>query len=98
MKIDMFQGYVAVEKIEPEQKESAGGILIPKTVAEGPLVMGRVLSAAATFMAFSGPVDTDLHEGDTVVYEDVLGKAIEIDGTKVTMLRYADILGRVSKQ
>ena len=94
MKFDMFPGYVAVEKIEPDEK-TPGGLFIPKNVTDGPLVLGRVVAAAKWYMSGSKDVEISLHEGDVVIYPWKSASWIEINGTEYTMLDYRAIVGRV---
>ena len=71
----------------PAEEKTAGGLFIPDTAKEKPL-MGKVVAV--------GPgtaEDTmEVKEGDTVLYGKYSGTEINVDGTDYLIMKQADIM------
>lgn len=69
------------------EEKTAGGLFIPDTAKEKPL-MGKVVAV--------GPGTTDIKmevkEGDTVLYGKYAGTEINVDGTDYLIMKQSDIL------
>lgn len=70
-----------------EEQVTKGGIIIPDTVKDKP-EMGRVLS-------LSKIESTEIEVGDTVLYKKFSGTETELDGQKMLLIQYSDILAKI---
>lgn len=85
--------------VKPEQAEekTAGGIVIPDTAKEKPL-MGKVISVGPGKLLDNGNrVEVAVKKNDTVLFSKYGGNDIKIDGVEYKILRESDILGIVEK-
>ena len=71
----------------PAEEKTAGGLFIPDTAKEKPL-MGKVVAV--------GPGTTDVKmevkEGDTVLYGKYAGTELNIEGVDYLIMKQSDIL------
>lgn len=71
----------------PAEEKTAGGLFIPDTAKEKPL-MGKVVAV--------GPGTTDVKmevkEGDNVLYGKYAGTEINVDGVDYLIMKQSDIL------
>jgi chaperonin GroES len=94
MKLRPLHDRVIVKRVEEERK-TAGGIVIPDTAAEKP-VMGEVISA--------GPGKTDdngkliaigVKAGDKILFGKYSGQEFKMEGADYLHMREDDIIGIV---
>ena len=88
MKLEPLGDRVVVKVHEPEEKK-VGGIIIPDTVKEKP-VMGEIVAIGT-----DDEVKENLKVGDRVIYAKYGGTEVEIDGEELIILAYADVLAKV---
>lgn len=89
MKLEPLGDRVVVKVSEPEEKK-VGGIIIPDTVKEKP-VMGEVVAIGT-----DDEVKENLKVGDKVIYAKYGGTEIELDGEELIILSYGDVLAKAN--
>ena len=80
---------VLVEAAAAEEK-TAGGIIIPDTAKEKPLV-GTVIAVSESDEDDKKP---KIKEGDVVLYGKYAGTEVTIDGTDLLIMKETDIFGK----
>ena len=90
MKLVPLGDRVVVKTVETEEKTS-GGIIIPDTAKEKP-VMGKVVAVGN-----DDEVKENLKVGDKVIYAKYGGTEVELDGDQFIVLAYGDVLAKVAK-
>jgi chaperonin GroES len=94
MKIRPLGDRVVVEPQSAEEK-SAGGILLPDSAKEKPL-MGKIVALGNGKTLDNGTVaKMSVKKGDVVVYGTYSGSDITVDGKDFKILRENEILGIV---
>ena len=71
----------------PAEEKTAGGLFIPDTAKEKPL-MGKVVAVGTG----TAEVKMEVKEGDTVLYGKYAGTEINVDGTDYLIMKQSDIL------
>jgi chaperonin GroES len=71
----------------PAEEKTAGGLFIPDTAKEKPLV-GKVVAVGPG----TADVKMEVKEGDTVLYGKFAGTEFNIDGVDYLIMRQNDIL------
>ncbi len=96
MKLKPLDDRVVVKPQEAETK-TAGGIVLPDSAKEKPL-MGKIVSTGPGKLLDSGKRgQMSVKKGDTVLYGKYGGSDIEIDGNEYKILHESEILGVVEK-
>ena len=96
MKLKPLDDRVVVKPQEAEEK-TAGGIVLPDTAKEKPL-MGKVVAVGAGKLLDNGKrAQMSVKKGNTVLYGKYGGSDIEIDGQEYKILHESEILGVVEK-
>jgi chaperonin GroES len=94
MKLRPLDDRVVVRPEEAEEK-TAGGIVLPDTAKEKPL-MGKVVSVGPGKLLDNGRrVEVAVKKNDMVLFGKYGGNDIKIDGVEYKILRESDILGIV---
>ncbi len=94
MKIRPLGDRVVVEPQNAEVK-TAGGIVLPDTAQEKPL-MGKVVAVGNGKTLDNGNVvEMSVKKGDVVVYGTYSGSDIKVDGKELKILHESEILGIV---
>ena len=88
MKLQPLGDRVVVKVPEVEEKK-VGGIIIPDTVKEKP-VMGEVQAIGT-----DDEVKENLAVGDKVIFAKYGGTEVEVDGEELIILAYGDVLAKV---
>ena len=92
MKLRPLHDRVVVRRIE-EDKKTAGGIIIPDTVAEKPQE-GEVISVGPGALDDSGKrVAAEVKAGDYVLFGKWSGTEVKIDGEDLLIMKESDIMG-----
>ena len=92
MKFRPLGDRVVVRRIKENQK-TAGGIIIPDTVAEKPQE-GEVISVGPGALDESGKrVATEVKAGDYVLFGKWSGTEVKIDGEELLIMKESDIMG-----
>lgn len=71
----------------PAEEKTAGGLFIPDTAKEKPL-MGKVVAVGPG----TADVKMEVKEGDTVIYGKYAGTEINVEGTDYLIMKQSDIL------
>ena len=96
MKLVPLEDRVVVKPQEAENK-TAGGIVLPDTAKEKPL-MGKVIAVGPGKMLDSGKRSgMTVKKNDTVLYGKYSGSEVEVDGAEYKIIRESEILGVVEK-
>lgn len=85
--------------VKPKEAEAvtAGGIVLPESAKEKPL-MGEVVAIGEGKLLDSGSRgEMSVKKGDTVLYGKYGGSEVEIDGIEYKILRESELLGIVEK-
>jgi chaperonin GroES len=92
LKIRPLEDRVVIEPFEAEER-TAGGIVLPDTARERPH-QGKVIAAGpGKLLEKTGERgQMSLKVGDVVFYGKYSGTEVELDGTKVVVIRESDVL------
>jgi chaperonin GroES len=86
-----------VIKPSEAQDKTAGGIFLPDTAKEKPMI-GKILWVGPGKMQDDGKrAPMAVKKGDEVVYGKYMGNEIEIDSEKYVIVKESDLLGIVEK-
>ena len=92
MKLKPLDDRVVVKPQEAEQK-TAGGIVLPDSAREKPL-MGKVVATGPGKQLDNGKKsDMSVKKNDVVLYGKYSGSDVEVDGVEYKILRESEILG-----
>ena len=92
MKFRPLGDRVVVRRVKEDQK-TAGGIIIPDTVAEKPQE-GEVISAGPGALDNNGKlVATTVKAGEFVLFGKWSGTEVKIDGEDLLIMKESDIMG-----
>ena len=96
MTIKPLHDRVAIEVLEQNTK-TAGGIIIPDSAKEKP-VKGKVVAVGSGAKDENGKsIPMDVKVGDKVIFGKWSGTEIEIEGSKLLIMKESDIMAIVSK-
>jgi chaperonin GroES len=96
MKLKPLDDRVVVKPQEAEEK-TAGGIVLPDTAKEKPM-MGKVVAVGDGKILDNGKrVAWTVKKNDVVLYGKYGGSDVEVDGIEYKILRESEILGIVEK-
>jgi len=83
-----------VIKPAPAEEKTKGGIILPDTAKEKP-VIGEVVAAGPRRREEGKLITMDLKVGDKVLYGKYSGTEVSLDGKEYLIMREADIFGIV---
>jgi chaperonin GroES len=96
MKLKPLDDRIVIKQSEAEEK-TAGGIILPDTAKEKPLI-GKVVAIGPGKLLDDGKrAKMSVKKNDEVIYGKYMGSDIEIDREKYVILRESDVLGIVEK-
>jgi len=79
-----------------EEKTSAGGIIIPDSASGEKPTNGEIIAAGNGKITDSGDVRAmDVKVGDTILYGQYAGSAVNVNGEDLLMMKEEDILAVV---
>jgi len=91
MKIRPLHDRVLVKRSE-EERQSAGGIVIPDSATEKPM-MGKVVSVGKGKALESGEFrPLDVKAGDKILFGKYSGTEVKVDGEEYVVMREDDIM------
>jgi chaperonin GroES len=91
MKIRPLHDRVIIKRLE-EDRTSPGGILIPDTAAEKP-VMGKVVAIGKGKILEDGKVrPLDVKVGDKILFGKYSGTEVKVDGDDLVVMREEDVM------
>ncbi len=86
-----------VIKPSQAQDKTAGGIFLPDTAKEKPMI-GKVVWVGPGKVQDNGKrIPVSVQKDDEVVYGKYMGNEVEIDGQKYVIVRESDLLGVLEK-
>ena len=92
MKFRPLHDRVVVRRLDEEQK-TAGGIIIPDTVAEKPQ-QGEVIAVGSGARGDDNElVPLDVKAGDKILFGKWSGTEVKIDGEELLIMKESDIMG-----
>ena len=88
---------VIVERLEEEEDQQVGGIIIPDTAKEKPQ-QGKIIAAGKGKVRDDGTLTPlDVKAGDTVLFGKYTGQEIKLDGVEYLIMREDEVLGIIEK-
>jgi chaperonin GroES len=85
MKIKPLGKRILAQKIEPEERKTAGGIVLPESAKSEKVVRAKVLELG-TEEKFS------VKKGDEIIVSSFAGTEIEVEEDKLLLVKESDIL------
>jgi chaperonin GroES len=96
MKLKPLDDRIVIKQSEAEDK-TAGGIILPDSAKEKPLI-GKIVAIGPGKLLDDGKRGKmSVKKNDEVIYGKYMGSEIEIDREKYVILRESDVLGIVEK-
>ena len=96
MKLIPLEDRVVVKPQEAESK-TAGGIVLPDTAKEKPL-LGKIIATGPGKLDDNGKrVPMSVKKNDTVLFGKYSGSDVELDSEEYKILRESEILGVIEK-
>jgi len=96
MKLIPLEDRVVLKPQEAEAK-TAGGIVLPDTAKEKPLI-GKVIAVGPGKLMDNGQrAAMSVKKNDTVLFGKYSGSEVEVDGEDYKVLRESEILGVIEK-
>lgn len=93
MKIRPLQDRILVKRLEPADKKTAGGIIIPDTAKEKPQE-GEIIAVGPGKVGKDGNMlPLGVKAGDKVLFGKYSGNEVKIDDVEYIIMREDDILG-----
>jgi chaperonin GroES len=82
-----------IVKREAEERMSSGGIVIPDTATEKP-IMGKVIAVGKGKILENGHVrPLDVKAGDKVLFGKYSGTEVKVEGEELVVMREEDLMG-----
>lgn len=85
MKIRPLGKRVLAMKVEETEKKTAGGIVLPESVKDDKIVRAKV-------KATGDDEKITVKEGDEIIVSSFAGTEMELEGEKLILIKYDDIL------
>jgi chaperonin GroES len=85
MKIKPLGKRILAKKLEPEERKTSGGIVLPESAQSEKVIRAKVLELG-TEEKFS------VEKGDEIIVSSFAGTEIEIDEDKLLLVKESDIL------
>ncbi len=96
MKLIPLEDRVVVKPQEAESK-TAGGIVLPDTAKEKPL-LGKIIATGPGKLDDNGKrIAMSVKKNDTVLFGKYSGSEVELNGEEYKILRESEILGVIEK-
>ncbi|RLA07296.1 MAG: co-chaperone GroES [Gammaproteobacteria bacterium] len=96
MKIRPLYDNILVERTE-EEKQSAGGIIIPDSATEKPS-RGKITAVGKGKKTSKGDiVSLDVKVGDEVLFGKYAGNEVKLDGVEYLVMKESDIVAVIDK-
>ena len=97
IKVRPLHDRIIVQRLDEEEEQQVGGIIIPDTAKEKPH-QGKVVAAGkGKVKEDGGLLPMDVKDGDTILFGKYSGQEIKLDGEEVVIMREDEILGVVEK-
>jgi chaperonin GroES len=93
IKVRPLHDRIIVKRLEDDDEQKVGGIIIPDTAKEKPQ-QGKVIAVGKGKAEKDGKVTPlDVKEGDTILFGKYSGQEIKLDGEEYLIMREEEILG-----
>ena len=97
IKVRPLHDRIIVQRLEDDEEQQVGGIIIPDTAKEKPQ-QGKVVAAGKGKVKEDGGIlPMDVKDGDTILFGKYSGQEIKLDGEEYLIMREDEVLGVVSK-
>jgi chaperonin GroES len=96
MDIRPLHDRVVVKRLEPQEEETRGGIIIPDTAKEKPQEAEVVAVGPGKRKDDGGRFPIDVKSGDRVLIGKYSGNEIKLNGDDLTILREDEILAVIN--
>jgi len=96
IKVRPLHDRIIVQRLEEEEQQQVGGIIIPDTAKEKPQ-QGKVMAVGKGKVKEDGGIlPMDVKDGDTILFGKYSGQEIKLDGDDYLIMREDDVLGVVN--
>ena len=93
IKVRPLHDRIIVQRLEDEEEQKVGGIIIPDTAKEKPQE-GEVVAVGPGKRLDNGSIqDMGVKKGDKILFSKYGGTDVKIDGSDYLIMREDDILG-----
>ncbi len=98
MNVRPLHDRVILQRLDEEDEQRVGGIIIPDSAKEKPQ-HGKVIAAGKGKLEKDGKVTPlDVKAGDTVLFGKYAGQEIKVDGEEYLIMREEEILGVIESK
>ena len=95
IKVRPLHDRIIVQRLEDEEEQQVGGIIIPDTAKEKPQ-QGKVMAVGKGKVKEDGGIQPmDVKAGDTILFGKYSGQEIKLDGDDYLIMREDEVLGVV---
>ena len=95
IKVRPLHDRIIVQRLEDEEEQQVGGIIIPDTAKEKPQ-QGKVVAVGKGKVKEDGGIlPMDVKNGDTILFGKYGGQEIKLDGDDYLIMREDEVLGVV---
>jgi chaperonin GroES len=95
IKVRPLHDRIIVRRLEEEDEQQVGGIIIPDTAKEKPQ-QGKVVAVGKGKVKDDGGIaPMDVKDGDTILFGKYSGQEIKLDGEEYLIMREDEVLGVV---
>ena len=96
IKVRPLHDRIIVQRLEDEEEQQVGGIIIPDTAKEKPQ-QGKVMAVGKGKVKEDGGIQPmDVKAGDTILFGKYSGQEIKLDGDDYLIMREDEVLGVVN--
>ena len=95
IKVRPLHDRIIVQRLEDDEEQQVGSIIIPDTAKEKPQ-QGKVVAAGkGKVKEDGGLLPMDVKDGDTILFGKYSGQEIKLDGEEYLIMRDDEVLGVV---
>ncbi len=95
IKVRPLHDRIIVQRLDEEEEQQVGSIIIPDTAKEKPQ-QGKVVAAGkGKVKEDGGLLPMDVKDGDTILFGKYSGQEIKLDGEEYLIMREDEVLGVV---
>ena len=97
IKVRPLHDRIIVQRLEEEDEQQVGGIIIPDTAKEKPQ-QGKVVAVGkGKVKEDGGLLPMDVKDGDTILFGKYSGQEVKLDGDDYLIMREDEVLGVVNQ-
>ena len=98
MKVRPLHDRIIVQRVDEEEDQRVGGIIIPDSAKEKPQE-GKVIAVGKGKIEKDGKVTPlDVKAGDTILFGKYAGQEIKVDGGEYLIMREEEVLGVIESK